>query len=295
MFEKKKVIQSDPYKRNINTQNNVRNVYWAEVTSIDDDTDGGRIRARIADLDKNTPDENLPYAYPLLPKFFHAYPKVGEVVRIIIEDVEYPQRSRYWMGSVISQLQKIRYDDRFSALSTTNLASTAPDKAPSQYPNAIGIFPNIEDIALIGRENTDLILRERDVELRAGKHEFDDNLTLNKKNPASVRLVFEQKTGNTETISSSITMADKIALISHDGIPKFKAAQIDQKERNEIFSTGHPLGRGDVIVDALELLRKAILQHIHPYSGVPADKSGIVIDLEKVDFTRILQRNIVIN
>ena len=64
---------------------------------------------------------------------------------------------------------------------------------------------------------------------------------------------------------------------------------------DEIFRKGHPLGRGDVIVEALELLRKAIIQHIHPYSGVPADKSNIIIDLEKIDFTKILQKNIVIN
>lgn len=295
MIEKKKILQSDPYKRDINKQKDVRNVYWGEVVSIDDPTDGGRIKVRIGDLDNKTPNENLPYAYPLLPKHFHLYPQVGEIVRIILEDINYPQRSRFWMGSVISQPHKIGYDNIYTALSTTNLAVTAPEKAPSTYPDAKGVYPKLEDIALVGRENTDLILRERDVELRAGKHVFDDNLTLNKKNPASVRLVFEQMSGSTDTQSSVVTMADKIALISHDGIPKFKAAQIDEKERNEIFTKGHPLGRGDVIVEALELLRKAIIQHIHAYSGLPADKSGIIIDLEKVDFTKILQKNIVIN
>lgn len=293
MIEKKTILQSDPYKRDINKQKDVRNVYWGEVVSIDDPTDGGRIRVRIADLDNKTPNENLPYAYPLIPKHFHIYPQVGEVVRIILEDVNYPQRSRFWMGSVISQPHKIGYDNIYTALSTTNLAVTAPEKAPSTYPEAKGVYPNIEDIALVGRENTDLILRERDVELRAGKHEYDNNLVLNKKNPASVRLLFEQISGKTQ--SSVVTMADKIAFISHEGIPKFKAAQIDEKEREEIFATGHPLGRGDVIVEALEILRKAIIQHIHPYSGLPSDKSGIIIDLEKVDFTKILQRNIVIN
>lgn len=293
MIEKKTILQSDPYKRDINKQKDVRNVYWGEVVSIDDPTDGGRIRVRIADLDNKTPNENLPYAYPLIPKHFHIYPQVGEVVRIILEDVNYPQRSRFWMGSVISQPHKIGYDNIYTALSTTNLAVTAPEKAPSTYPEAKGVYPNIEDIALVGRENTDLILRERDVELRAGKHEYDNNLVLNKKNPASVRLLFEQISGKTQ--SSVVTMADKIAFISHEGIPKFKAAQIDEKEREEIFATGHPLGRGDVIVEALEILRKAIIQHIHPYSGLPSDKSGVIIDLEKIDFTQILQRNIVIN
>ena len=159
------------------------------------------------------------------------------------------------------------------------------------------MYPNIADIGIIGRKNTDIILRERDLELRAGQHELDNNLKLNKTNPASVRLSFDEVTGTTsvQTISSNVIIADRIALISHDGIPKFKAAELDATDRNKIFAEAHPLGRGDVIVDALEILRKAIIQHIHPYSGVPLDKSGIVIDLEKINFNQILQKNIVIN
>lgn len=101
-------------------------------------------------------------------------------------------------------------------------------------------------------------------------------------------------TGST-TQSSIIQLADKIAFISHSGNPKLPAVNIDADTINRIFNEAHPMGRGDVIVDALELIRKVILQHVHPYSGVPADKSGAILDLEKVDFTQILQNNIRIN
>lgn len=300
--ERKYILQSDPYKRTgINKQKGIKNIYWAEVISIADSTEGGRIQVRIPDLDSKTINENLPWAYPMLPKFFHLYPKIGEVVRIFIEDIEYPQRSRYWMGSIISQLQKVDYDPLYTALSTTNIDFSAPEKTVSSYPDAKGVFPEQEDIALLGRDNTDVVLRIRDVEIRAGKHEPSDNLVLNKLNPASVRLTYDiigdvQPPLRIEkTVSSTVTMADKIALISHDGIPKFKASEIDRNERERIFEEGHPLGRGDVIVEALELLRKAIVQHIHGYPRLPADKSGILIDLEKVNFSQILQKNIVIN
>lgn len=301
-YERKYVHQSDPYKREgINKQKNIKNIYWGEVIYITDETEGGRIQVKIPDLDSKTINDNLPWCYPMEPKFFHVYPRIGEVVRIFIEDIEYPQRSRFWMGPVISQLQKIEYDSLYTALSTTNIGFSAPQKAPSTYPDAKGVYPNIEDIAILGRDNTDIILREKDIELRAGKHEPSDNLRLNKLNPASARLTYDiigdqQPPIRVErTVSSSVTMADKIALISHEGIPKFKAAEIDRNEREKIFDEGHPLGRGDVIADALELLRKSIVQHIHGYPGLEADKSGILVELEKADFTQILQKNIVIN
>jgi hypothetical protein len=294
-YEKKITHQSDPYKRVVgNEQKAIRNVYWAEVVSIYDDTEGGRIQARIPDLDSKIANNNLPYSYPMESKFVHIYPKVGEVVRIFIEDVKYPQRSRFWMGPIISQLQKINFDPIYTALSTTNINFTQPQRAISSFPDAKGVFPNQEDIALLGRDNTDVILRVRDVEIRAGKHEYEDVFKLNKLNPASIRATYDV-TGQT-TISSSMIMADKIALISHEGVPKFKAVEIDQNERQRIFAQGHPLGRGDIIVQALELIRDVLINdHSHPYPNLPADKSGKVLELEKLDFTQILQRNIVIN
>lgn len=299
MFEKKYIQQSPQYQKETNKEDEIKNVYWGEVVSITDETDGGRIKVRIDSLDNEIPDENLIYCYPLLPKFFHVYPQIGEIVRIFIEDRRYPQRGRYWMGSVISQPQKIGFDSKFTALSTTKDAVSAPEAAPSKIPDAVGIYPNIQDVAILGKCNADIILRERDLELRAGKHVYRDNLSLNKLNPASIRLTFEEVATGTSTtpstVSTSVIIADRIALISHDGIPKFKSNGLNATDRNNIFSQGHPLGRGDVIVEALELLRKAMIQHIHPYANLPADRSGIIIDLENVDFTQILQRNIVIN
>ena len=90
-------------------------------------------------------------------------------------------------------------------------------------------------------------------------------------------------------------MGDKIALISHDGIPKFKAAKVDSVERSRIFDSGHPLARADVLVEALNIMRRAIITHIHGYSGLEADKNNIINDLEKINFSSMIQKNIVIN
>lgn len=300
-----KLIQSSPLLQSSSSiKETSRTIYYGEVISIDDPTQGGRIKVLIQDLDNAItkyalPAEkaaNLPWAYPLLPKFFHLMPKVGEIVRIFIEDIKYSQRGRFWMGSVISQPQKIEFDSIYTALSTTNMAISAPEKAPYTFPDAVGVYPNVEDVAIVGRINTDIILRVNDMEFRAGQHEPQDLLKLNKKNPASIRLSFDSYQGSpTEYISSNVLMADRIGLISHSGVPKFKAAQLSADNRDEIFSTGHPMVRGDVLVAALKIIKDALVQHIHGYSGLPADVTNAITNLQAIDFEGMLQKNIVIN
>jgi hypothetical protein len=225
------------------------------------------------------------------------------MVRVLIEDIKLPMRSRFWTGSVISQSQKIGFDSKFTATSTTNYALVNPEKAASTYPDADGVFPIKTDIAIIGRINTDVILRINEVHIRAGKHENDNILKLNTKNPAEISMVFEPIKNNTTTInntstcyySNTIITSDKIALISHTGNPQFKAARLTADDRTKIFNEGHPLGRGDIIVEALNVFRDAIINHIHGYSVLPADKTAIINKLEQLQLDQILQKNIVIN
>jgi len=295
-FDKPYIQTSNPNKPQNASIIPQRTIYYGEVMSIADDTDGGRIKVRIPDLDNRTSDNDLPWCYPLLPKFFHLYPQVGEIVRVFLEDIKFPERSRFWMGSVISQPQKIEFDSKYTALSTTNLGLTNPDKAPSTYPDADGVFPLKTDVAIIGKVNTDVLLRINEVHIRAGKHENGNILKLNVKNPAEISVIYEPQTG-TENVyySNTIVMSDKIALISHSGNPQFKAARLTSQDRERIFTDGHPVGRGDIIVEALNVFRNALINHIHGYSGLPADKTAIIKQLEDLQLDQILQKNIVIN
>ena len=292
-YDKPYIQTSNPFQKEGSTFENTRTIYYGEVTSIDDDTDGGRIKARIQGFDNRTSNEDLPWCYPMLPKFFHVYPQIGEVVRIFIENIKYPERSRFWLGGIISQPQKIGYDSIYTALSTTNLGLTLPEPAPTTYPDAIGVFPLKTDVAVIGKINTDVILRINEVHIRAGKHENENILKLNTKNPAEISLVYESN--NNEFQSSTIITSDKIALISHTGNPQFKAARLESKDRERIFTEGHPMVRGDVVLQVLEAYRRAIIGHIHGYSNLPADKNAMIADLEKINLESILQKNIVIN
>lgn len=294
-FDKPVLQTSNPYRREGTVANLTKTIYYGVVISIDDDTDGGRIKVRVQGVDNPILNDNLPWCYPMLPKFFHLYPQVGEMVRIFIEDVKFPERARYWQGSIISQPQKIGYDSQYSALSTTNSGISIPERAPSTYPDANGVFPLKTDVAIIGKVNTDVILRINEVHIRAGKHENNNILKLNTTNPAEISLIFEQSTTSGNYQSSTIITSDKIALISHTGIPRFKAARMEQKDRDRIFEEGHPIARGDVLIQALDIMRRALINHIHGYSNLPADKTAVINDLEKMNLDAILQKNIVIN
>jgi len=295
MFDKPILQTTNAYKQEGSMIPVTRTIYYGEVVDIVDPTDGGRIKVKIPDLDNKTGNAELPWCYPMIPKFFHIFPKVGEYVRVFIEDVKYPQRSRYWEGPVISQLQKIEKDTIYTALSTTNMGLTLPLPAISTFPDAVGIYPSLEDIAILGRVNTDITLKVNEVQIRAGQHENGSVFKLNLQNPATFNMVFEPNQTQTSFYSNSILQSDKIAIISHDGKPQFKAARLTAEDRAEIFDKGHPIPRGDVLVEALNIIRSALIQHIHGYSGLPADKTAIINSLESLNFDGMLQKNIVIN
>jgi len=294
-FDKPYIQKFNPNESVNNKIEITRTIYYGEVISIDDPTEGGRIKVKVKGFDERISSENLPWSHPMLPKFFHIYPQVGEIVQIFISDTRFPQRNRYWLGSVVSQPHKIGFDSSYTALSTSNEGIVSPEKAPSSYPEAVGVFPLKTDVGLVGKVNTDVILRKNEVHLRAGKHVNNCMFCLNTKNPAQLSLIFEENAKTCQYESKSVLLSDKIALISHSGTPKFKAAGLSCEDRDKIFTNAHPVVRGDVLVAALEVVRKTIIGHIHGYSGIPADKDAMIKDLEKIDFTSILQENIVIN
>jgi hypothetical protein len=295
-FDKPIIQTSNPNKKENASIIRNRTIFYGEVMSISDETDGGRIQVRIPELDNRTANNELPWCYPLMPKFFHVYPQVGEMVRIFLEDNKFPERSRFWLGSVISQPQKIGFDSKFTALSTTNLGLTRPQKAPTTFPDADGVYPTKDDIAIVGKVNTDIILRLNEVHLRAGKHENGNVLKLNTENPATIDMVFEPvQDANDDYYSNTIIQSDKIAIITHEGNPRFKAARVSAEDRVRIFEDGHPIARADVLVDALRVIIDAIITHIHPYSGVEPDKTALIKKLEELQLDQILQKNIVIN
>lgn len=91
-------------------------------------------------------------------------------------------------------------------------------------------------------------------------------------------------------------VASKINLISHDGEHTFELANpkelITDDEQEKINNEAHPLVYGDVLLDFLELVKKYVLLHVHPYHGLSADPSAVTTDVLSFDLNKILNKNI---
>ena len=277
-------------------------IFTGRVADVDDTVEGGRIKVRVSAFGEDVTSplgesstENLTWYYPLLPRHFHILPQVGEAVIVFVQDFKNTAVKRYWLGSVVSQLQKIKYDDESTSVRINDWSPKI-----SSYPDAAGVFPEKDEVALIGKNNTDIILRDNELQFRAGKHENDNVYKLNVKNPASITMTYEPLNFVEQTPtyqSRTLILSDKIGLISHEGNPNFKAVKIDNTDRDTIFANAHPIARGDLVVEALQAIINAIKTHIHDNSTPVADKSGAVKELDKIEtnLENILQKNIVIN
>jgi len=282
--------ESSPYD-NVSSFKYLKN---GVVTSITDDMGLGRIKIRIkgsvtAGGDDGVTDENLPYAFPMIPKHVSITPKVGEAVWVFVLGKTKQHSDRLYIGPIVSQLDKLNKDDGLgSALAGFSFGPMAPRVNVDTIPQIKGVFPNIEDISIQGRYNTDITQKTNEIIIRAGKFE---KITPNKNNPYPFQ--FNTKTqsfiqlkndfqivktsSNEKGSIGSVTniVANKINLITHkEGSPRFNTLNqenlIDDDEMYRILEEAHQLPFGDVLLDYLRLLKDAVLNHVHNGSGNPA-------------------------
>lgn len=197
--------------------------FYGIVISTDDPYDAGRIRVRIEGIDNDVSQETelndpgytdankrgLPWCQPLLPKFINVVPKVGETVKVAVHDYRNKKIRREYVGPVIAQQRPPDFIDSPFFPSKWKVEVDFYNGSWSQEPESIDgdwkIYPDKEDIAISGRRNTDLILRNKqnydEIILRAGKIDYksivgnqnnvENNVVggsfpLNKKNPAYI-------------------------------------------------------------------------------------------------------------
>ena len=180
-----------------------------EVVDVYDPKKTGRIKVRIEGIDKGDVTVNsLPYCVPLTPRFLNVMPKLGELVLVFqyehkkgIKYTEFTSQ-RFWMGPLISQSNKLNFDPIIDARSVmTGGKFKIPDITLS---NTTGVYPNDEDIALQSRGNTDVILKEGQIWLRAGK--YKDTEEKNQFNDKDLGYI-QVKYGGNELVR---TLKDKV-------------------------------------------------------------------------------------
>lgn len=71
------------------------------VTSIDDPRGARRVRIRVYPYDSRTPEENIPYAWPIVPPHVWVEPQVGELMVVFFQNPYYPYKGRFYSGPLL--------------------------------------------------------------------------------------------------------------------------------------------------------------------------------------------------
>jgi hypothetical protein len=264
-----------------------KNFYIGVVVDNADEYDSHRIKVRI------------PYCFPWNPKHLNILPKVGESVRIVPEDSLKPYDNRAYIGPIISQPHRIKRElDKTTAKTGMNGKSGSFDTAPSKNVDSKDLYPSPnkgdefykEDVGLLGRDNVDIILKDNELVLRAGKHVVNNMLKKNSKNPAIIKMKFKED----GTISSINFMADYFNFIATNGTPKMDSS-LTQKIVDNFIEQGHPVPYGDYLVDLLKIMVQFMITHTHNGNNVPATPNNLHKKLANFDINSVLSKYFRIN
>jgi hypothetical protein len=272
-----------------NTYKNSRILLYGEVVSVEDPLGLGRIQVRVKGTantggDDNIENKDLPWCLPLMPKHFSIQPKVNESVIIFTFATDKQHVDRLYMGPIISQPHKLNFDSHFgSALAGFTFGHLGPSVNVNNVPEIDGVFPKQEDVSIEGRYNTDIIQKNNEVLIRAGK--FVESPTSSE-NPYpfkfnTVTQGFIQVKGKFyERGSITNIVSNKINLLTHDeGFPRFNLTNqidlIDDEELEKIMGPeseggAHRLPFGDILLQYLRLLKDALYFHVHNGNGSQA-------------------------
>ena len=272
-----------------NPKNNYKHLLYGEVVSVDDTQGLGRIKVRIKGGtglggDDGVLDNDLPWCFPMIPKHFSIQPKPKETVLIMTFSSDKQHVDRLYIGPIISQPQKLNFDTYYgSALAGFSFGTQAANVNVDTIPELIGVFPNPSDVSMEGRNNTDIIHKDNEIVIRAGKF---ISSTVSNENPYPFKFnrttqgfIQLKGTNNTTLEKGSITniVSNKINLITHnDGMPRFNVTNqdnlISDDELAKILGPeteggAHRLPFGDVLLEYLRLLKDALYYHVHNGNG----------------------------
>lgn len=295
-------------KLSIGTVREVENTY------SEDAYDGQRVRAELF-TDKTTKVSDIPWAFPLLPKSVQVIPKVGEAVFVINDGTQKSQR--YYIGPIISQPQYNTYCKKDDATSLLDGHLTLPIERISNVADTWGSFPNTEDIAIVGRGAEDVTLKfdentkASEVDLRAGirmeptndtNPNMRGNVIFNGTDPAYIQIKYKKGlvTGEGKEANSVVNVvANKINIMSNkdDDIAHNigdRDTLVAEDKIKDVMDNLHQVPKGDELVKLLELLKGAILHHVHPWAGMEqcGDWEGYINELNKFDIKSILSDHV---
>ena len=187
-----------PFGTNDNSeQNRIR----ARIVAVDDET--GKIKGKTSDQqesynnfsgkDRGIADNQLVLCMPLLPEFFHLRPQVGEMVYVIMENPLDNAGVRYWIGPIVSSKLKLKYQNFEDSFKMFNKTQFIPNDKINSSVDIKSIFPQDSDVAVQGRNDADIMLKNREALMICGKFNKED-FTINTESPSkrsSIRSPFQ--------------------------------------------------------------------------------------------------------
>ena len=302
-------------------------VFTGQVISVSDEYGANRIKVRIKNADNKLMNEDLPYAWPLLPKSLCVPPKVNESVLVLCES-DNPRKQRYYIGPIIPQYQSMFFSDHNTeALTILNGNGAKPQANVDNIPEMTGAFAKSNEIAIYGRKNSDIILGDTDLRIRCGARLADRSnytkLTFNLTNPSVIKLKYHEdqlmatkrkwndangdmSDKRVEVVESSVNViGQEINLISTNGSPYVKTSNTDSfidgnesisdKDIKEFIEKAHPIPYGDILLRYLFLFKQAFANHTHRFHQLPPVHDVTFNTLDKFVMDDILSKNVRIN
>lgn len=256
-----------------------RVVYPAVVVNVDDPLEQNRITARIVNLDqtgkvlggrdRDVLDDNLVVDIPMLPTHLWVRPLPGEMVMLYLENPSDNSAPRYWIGPIISSQVKLKYQDYKESIKIFDQTPFNVNPITKNDPSVVNAFPDQSDIALQGRNDSDLMLKQREAYLVAGKFNYQ-SFTINTTTPCYLQLKqYNNQTGGTiPNYSQANLQSTNINIYSPIG--KFRDDSLAKYENNPNLSSFgpiaaklHPAVQGDELVKLLDMIIQCLLTHIH--------------------------------
>ena len=290
-------------------------IRFGRVTSVQDIHGGGRIQVRTPFDGPIENDENLPYYMPLLPKMFYVVPKVGEMVMVFSMMAGDYTNNNFYIGPLISQEDKLFYEHSDASLRITEQGYIGwgpnPRLKKGVQPT---LFPEITDIAIEGRKDTGIQLKDEEVRIKAGvKVVTKKGLENNTTSPAFISLKYYPKNNEEKDgfKSTATIVADKINLISPQkndqatsNIPITENKDTSAMEKDnlisdaamkELINKAHRVPYGDTLIEFLDLLRTAFAKHVHPFPTMAPCNDENMKAVATYDLEGTLSDNVRIN
>ena len=279
-----------------------------EVVWIEDDTDGNRIKVRLTSDDFQTPVEELPYAIPFLPQMLHIKPKLHEAVLVLNAVANNGKSQRYYIGPLISQINHIYNENLFDATNQFDTSTGALEPSELRDVNKTsGAVPKDDEIAIVGRKFSDIILSDNDLRIRCGAKKIDvlqpKTFSFNSTDSAYIKLKYHENglPGVEKCNSTATIVADKINLVGNrSNYHAYYLANdpdefINDENMAHLINSAHALPYGDILLNFLALFRKVFMEHTHPFPMLPPCQPEDFKNLGKYDLNKILSESVRIN